>query len=105
MLTAYTKTALGHTFANTLSLTALSIMSTSLVEQLVVPHLIPGKDKPNMQVLTKMLLTALAMFAIASMIVFVTGGNWMYSIFGISPQNQAAAIGSTTIQSEMDVDE
>jgi hypothetical protein len=105
MWNSYTNTAIGHTFANTLSLTALSIMSTSIVEQLVVPHLMPAKEKPNMQVLMKMLLTALAMFVIATMIVYATGGDWLYSIFGISPQTQAAAIGGVTVLGDDGVDD
>ena len=62
--------ALGHTVANTLSLTAISILATTLAEIYVVNSIMKIKNEPRR--LLKMGITVVALMVIAVAIVWLT---------------------------------
>ena len=86
--------ALGHTVANTLSLT-ISILATTLAEVYVVNKFMKIKNEPGR--LQKMGITVVALMVIAVAIVWLTKGDILFSLFGISSAPAVAAATANTM--------
>lgn len=92
--------ALGHTVANTLSLTAISILATTLAEVYVVNKFMKIKNEPGR--LQKMGITVVALMVIAVAIVWLTKGDILFSLFGISSAPAVAAATANTVAFDED---
>lgn len=91
--------AIGHTVANTLSLTALSILATTLAEVFVVNKLMQDSSDDRAK-LIRMGVMVVVLVVGAVTVVWVTGGDMMLSLLGVSSPHSTAAGLSTALDED-----